>query len=196
MKEGRNMDVATERRLRTCGQEAPGCALDAGDILPTFRRVRAGVHEQPLVVFEGQRQLGEEFALRAVELKPCPIECVCGNCVHATRAARDSIVMVAESGDRATLDFTHDGVDGKTGVSAVADIIPEKNEAAYAGTSCMRESRLERFTVRVNVAEEPNPHCMTPNRRRPEFGNASLSLTAVNGVDPPQDHAPGGFGPN
>src|SRR5262249_35654346 len=95
---------------------------------------------------------------------------------------------------RAAFDRAHDGIDRKSGVSAVADIVPQKNEAAYAGTSCMRESRLERLTVRVNVAEEPNPHRMTPSRRRPEFGNASLSLTAVNGLDPPQDQASGGFG--
>src|SRR5262245_4561079 len=167
MKEGRNMDVATERRLRTCGQEATGCALDVGDILPMFRRVRAGVHEQLLVIFEGQRQLGEEFALRAVELKPCPIECFRGNCVHASRAARDGIVMVAEQCDRAAFDLAHDGIDRKSGVSAVADIVPQKNEADYAGTSSMRKSRLERFTVRVNIAEEPNPHRMTPNGSGP-----------------------------
>ncbi|MGB8745735.1 MAG: hypothetical protein WCD54_07180, partial [Pseudolabrys sp.] len=34
--------------------------------------------EQPLVLFEGQRQLSEKFTLRAVELNPCPIECLSG----------------------------------------------------------------------------------------------------------------------
>ncbi|MGB7776982.1 MAG: hypothetical protein WBL77_09795, partial [Pseudolabrys sp.] len=28
--------------------------------------------------FEGQRQLSEKFTLRAVELNPCPIECLSG----------------------------------------------------------------------------------------------------------------------
>jgi hypothetical protein len=48
----------------------------------------------------------------------------------------------------------------------------------------------------MDVAEEPNPHHTTRGRFPPEFGNVSLSLTAVNGVDPPQDSASGGFGPN
>jgi hypothetical protein len=49
----------------------------------------------------------------------------------------------------------------------------------------MLERGLERFPVGVNVAEEPDPHRMTSDWQRPEFGNVSLSLTAVNGVDPP-----------
>jgi hypothetical protein len=59
-------------------------------------RVRAGVHEQPSVVFKGQWQSSEEIALRAVELNPRPIERVGGDRVHATRAIGDGFIMVAE----------------------------------------------------------------------------------------------------
>ena len=48
------------------------------------------------------------------------------------------------------------------------------------------EACLECFAVGVNVAEQSNPHDFTRARCRPEFGNVSLSLTAVNGVDLPQ----------
>lgn len=61
-----------------------------------FRCMRAGMDEQPLALFEGQRQLSEKFTLRAVELNPCPIECLSGCRVHADATAGDSIVMVAE----------------------------------------------------------------------------------------------------
>jgi hypothetical protein len=48
----------------------------------------------------------------------------------------------------------------------------------------------------MDVAEEPNPHHTTRARFPPEFGNVSLSLTAVNGVDPQQYSARGGFEPS
>ncbi len=95
-----------------------------------------------------------------------------------------------------SLSLAHDGVDGETWVGAVTDIIAQKNEPADAGAPCMLKARLERFSVGVNVAEEPHPHRITRARPRLEFGNVSLSLTAVNGVDLQQYSAQGGFEPN
>src|SRR6478609_2357021 len=122
------MNVPAERRLGARGQETARRTLYAGDIVPMSWRVRAGVHEQPSVVFKGQWQSSKEIALRAVELKPRPIERVGG-------------------------DLAHDCVDRETGVGAIANVVTQKNEAAYAGTFRMRERGLERFPVGVNIAE-------------------------------------------
>ena len=151
--------------------------------------------EQPATIFEGQRQLREKFALGGIELRPRPVDRLSRNRVHATGATGDGSVMVAEQGHRAAFDLAHHRVDRKAGVGAVADVVAEKDETIDAAAACVVEACLERFAVGVNVAEQSNPHDFTSARCRPEFGNVSLSLTAVNGVDLPQRRASGAFGP-
>jgi hypothetical protein len=66
--------------------------------------------------------------------------------------------MVAKQRYGARLDLAHHGVDDIARIGAVPDVIAEKDEAADPGTPRMVEGCLERFPVRMNVAEQSNPH--------------------------------------
>ncbi len=88
--------------------------------------------------------------------------------------------MVAEQRSRAVLDLAQHGVDRKAGIGAVAHVVAEEDETRDAIAAGMAETCLQRLAVGVNVAEQPDPHLRLTKL---EFGNASLSLTAVNGTD-------------
>jgi hypothetical protein len=66
--------------------------------------------------------------------------------------------MVAKQRHGASLDLAHHGVDDVARIGAISDVIAEKDKAADPGTPGMIEGRLERFPVRMNVAEQSNPH--------------------------------------
>src|SRR5689334_19025496 len=88
--------------------------------------------------------------------------------------------MVAEQRNRAVLDLAQDRVDREARIGAVAHIVAEENETRDAVAAGVAQARLQRFAVGVNVAEQPDPHLRLTKLK---FGNLSLSLTAVNGID-------------
>jgi hypothetical protein len=97
--------------------------------------------------------LSEEFPLGAVEARSCPFNRFGGDRIHAARTVADRGIMVAKQRHGASLDLAHHGVDDVSRIGAVSDVIAEKDEAADSRTPRMVEGRLERFPVRMDVAE-------------------------------------------
>src|SRR6476646_2067982 len=98
-----DMHVAAEGCLSSCRHETARGALNARDVLPTSGRMRAGVHEQPAIVFKGEWQLREEFAVGGVEARAGPVDGVGGDRIHAGSANSNRSVVIAGERDSAVL---------------------------------------------------------------------------------------------
>src|ERR1051325_6200020 len=109
--------------------------------------MRAGVYKKPTIVFKGERQLREEFAVGGVEVRTGPVDRICSDRIHVCGANGNRGVVITEQRDSAALDLAHDGIDGEGGVSAIADIVAHKNETADSTLARVVETGLEGLPI-------------------------------------------------
>ena len=60
--------------------------------------------------------------------------------------------------DRAARDERLDGIDGKSRIGAIADIVSEKHEAVDAAAGRIGEAGFEGLTIAVDVGEQRDQH--------------------------------------
>ena len=93
-----------------------------------------------------------------VELRAGPFDRLHRLVVHALTRADRGAVVIADQRDCAALDEFPHGVDGKAWIRAIAHIVAEEHEAIDRATARVREARLERFAVAVDVGEQGDQH--------------------------------------
>ena len=72
--------------------------------------------------------------------------------------------MIAAQRDGAALHKPHHAVDDEAGIGAVAHIVAEENKIADRAALRMREARLERLAVGVDVGEDRGAHAGSSRR--------------------------------
>ena len=136
------------------------------------------MHIEAVIVFGGQRQAFQKFAVILRELSPRPFDRERRHVIHALGIANRSRVMIAEQHGGAPRREALHRVDDEAWVGAVADEIAEKHVAVYGVALGVRETCFERFAIAMDVGEESDQHCERPRRVAPRFRSRSVSVRA------------------
>jgi hypothetical protein len=149
------MRVAEEAESRLEGGKHLEAVLRREEILPLVRTVRRGVDERGVTDLGDQRQRGQIASVLRVEPRLRPLGGSAGVDVEP--------VEIDEPGDRVLMVAGHDclralgdRLDARHGIRAVPDQVAQA-EQRVGPRRRVREHRLERFEVRVDVRQDRVP---------------------------------------